>query len=207
MGPLLVLEGLPGHLGPLLVLGGLPRCLGPLGIVGGHLPSWFWGGTPNIWLPLGFWGATCPPISGSPTRGSSRGGPPAASLPLHPRYLGPPPSILGVSRGSPTQDVCLSSPPHPPGLTLKPPKYQEHDFRSAPQFLTPLVDRSAVAGYTTALNCAVRGHPKVGGGKFGVPLTNPPPTQGGGDEEKSLGVWGGYFWGALMLPPPPLSAR
>ncbi|XP_049648674.1 myosin-binding protein C, fast-type [Accipiter gentilis] len=46
------------------------------------------------------------------------------------------------------------------GLTLKPPKYQEHDFRSAPQFLTPLVDRSAVAGYTTALNCAVRGHPK-----------------------------------------------
>ncbi|XP_055556365.1 LOW QUALITY PROTEIN: myosin-binding protein C, fast-type, partial [Falco cherrug] len=46
------------------------------------------------------------------------------------------------------------------GLTLKPPEFQEHDFRSAPQFLTPLVDRSAVAGYTTALNCAVRGHPK-----------------------------------------------
>ncbi|KAK2510961.1 hypothetical protein Q9966_016774 [Columba livia] len=46
------------------------------------------------------------------------------------------------------------------GLTLKPPQFQEHDFRSAPQFLTPLVDRSAVAGYTTALNCAVRGHPK-----------------------------------------------
>ncbi|NXQ07815.1 MYPC2 protein, partial [Vidua macroura] len=45
-------------------------------------------------------------------------------------------------------------------LRLKPPQYQEHDFRSAPQFLTPLVDRSAVAGYSTALNCAVRGHPK-----------------------------------------------
>ncbi|XP_068026516.1 LOW QUALITY PROTEIN: myosin-binding protein C, fast-type-like, partial [Melanerpes formicivorus] len=47
-----------------------------------------------------------------------------------------------------------------PELRLKPPQYQEHDFRSAPQFLTPLVDRSAVAGYSTALNCAVRGHPK-----------------------------------------------
>ncbi|XP_030826103.1 myosin-binding protein C, fast-type-like, partial [Camarhynchus parvulus] len=45
-------------------------------------------------------------------------------------------------------------------LRLKPPQYQERDFRSAPQFLTPLVDRSAVAGYSTALNCAVRGHPK-----------------------------------------------
>ncbi|XP_074427463.1 myosin-binding protein C, fast-type-like, partial [Larus michahellis] len=46
------------------------------------------------------------------------------------------------------------------GLTLKLPQFQEHDFRSPPEFLTPLVDRSAVAGYTTALNCAVRGHPK-----------------------------------------------
>ncbi|XP_075268485.1 LOW QUALITY PROTEIN: myosin-binding protein C, fast-type-like, partial [Opisthocomus hoazin] len=45
-------------------------------------------------------------------------------------------------------------------LKLKPPQFQPHDFRSPPQFLTPLVDRSAVAGYTTALNCAVRGHPK-----------------------------------------------
>ncbi|XP_014117964.1 PREDICTED: myosin-binding protein C, fast-type [Pseudopodoces humilis] len=45
-------------------------------------------------------------------------------------------------------------------LRLKPPQYQERDFRSAPRFLTPLVDRSAVAGYSTALNCAVRGHPK-----------------------------------------------
>uniref|UniRef100_A0A8C3UVN8 Myosin binding protein C2 n=1 Tax=Catharus ustulatus TaxID=91951 RepID=A0A8C3UVN8_CATUS len=48
----------------------------------------------------------------------------------------------------------------PKAGTLKPPQYQERDFRSAPQFLTPLVDRSAVAGYSTALNCAVRGHPK-----------------------------------------------
>ncbi|XP_068779521.1 myosin-binding protein C, fast-type isoform X1 [Struthio camelus] len=46
------------------------------------------------------------------------------------------------------------------GLILKPMDYKEHDFRSAPKFLTPLVDRTAVAGYSTALNCAVRGHPK-----------------------------------------------
>uniref|UniRef100_A0A8V5GTE0 Uncharacterized protein n=1 Tax=Melopsittacus undulatus TaxID=13146 RepID=A0A8V5GTE0_MELUD len=45
-------------------------------------------------------------------------------------------------------------------LNLKPPQFKEHDFRSAPLFLTPLVDRSAVAGYSTALYCAVRGHPK-----------------------------------------------
>lgn len=39
--------------------------------------------------------------------------------------------------------------------------YKEHDFSMAPQILTPLVDRTVVAGYSTALNCAVRGHPKV----------------------------------------------
>lgn len=31
----------------------------------------------------------------------------------------------------------------------------------APKFLTPLLDRVVVAGYTAALNCAVRGDPKV----------------------------------------------
>lgn len=31
----------------------------------------------------------------------------------------------------------------------------------APKFLTPLIDRVVVAGYAAALNCAVRGHPKV----------------------------------------------
>ncbi|KAM9633457.1 myosin-binding protein C, fast-type [Trichechus inunguis] len=46
------------------------------------------------------------------------------------------------------------------GLTLKPFDYKEHDFRTAPKFLTPLIDRVVVAGYSTALNCAVRGHPK-----------------------------------------------
>ena len=51
----------------------------------------------------------------------------------------------------------------PPGLTLKMVPYKERDLRAAPQFLTPLVDRSVVAGYTVTLNCAVRGHPKVWG--------------------------------------------
>ncbi|XP_007955834.1 myosin-binding protein C, fast-type [Orycteropus afer afer] len=46
------------------------------------------------------------------------------------------------------------------GLTFKPFEYKEHDFRTAPKFLTPLIDRVVVAGYAAALNCAVRGHPK-----------------------------------------------
>uniref|UniRef100_A0A8C2QI21 Myosin-binding protein C, fast-type n=1 Tax=Cricetulus griseus TaxID=10029 RepID=A0A8C2QI21_CRIGR len=46
------------------------------------------------------------------------------------------------------------------GITLKPLEYREHDFRTAPKFLTPLTDRVVVAGYAAALNCAVRGHPK-----------------------------------------------
>ncbi|KAI5930703.1 Myosin-binding protein C, fast-type [Manis javanica] len=46
------------------------------------------------------------------------------------------------------------------GLTFKPFPYKEHDFRTPPKFLTPLPDRVVVAGYSAALNCAVRGHPK-----------------------------------------------
>uniref|UniRef100_A0A8C5T0M1 Myosin binding protein C2 n=1 Tax=Laticauda laticaudata TaxID=8630 RepID=A0A8C5T0M1_LATLA len=46
------------------------------------------------------------------------------------------------------------------GKLIKKYSYKEHDFSMAPIFLTPLVDRTVVAGYTTALNCAVRGHPK-----------------------------------------------
>lgn len=53
---------------------------------------------------------------------------------------------------------CISP---PPGITFKPFEYKEHDFRMAPKFLTPLPDRVVVAGYAAALNCAVRGHPKV----------------------------------------------
>ncbi|KAM9298862.1 myosin-binding protein C, fast-type-like [Gastrophryne carolinensis] len=46
------------------------------------------------------------------------------------------------------------------GLVYKPQDYKETDVTSAPKFLTPLIDRTVVAGYSTALNCAVRGHPK-----------------------------------------------
>ncbi|XP_056681544.1 myosin-binding protein C, fast-type isoform X3 [Monodelphis domestica] len=46
------------------------------------------------------------------------------------------------------------------GITFKPAEFREHDFRSAPKFLTPLLDRVVVAGYSAALYCAVRGHPK-----------------------------------------------
>lgn len=53
------------------------------------------------------------------------------------------------------------------GITLKSLEYREHDFRTAPKFLTPLTDRVVVAGYAAALNCAVRGHPKVPGWGWG----------------------------------------
>ncbi|KAM3923282.1 myosin-binding protein C, fast-type-like isoform 2-T2 [Leptodactylus fuscus] len=46
------------------------------------------------------------------------------------------------------------------GLIHKPRDYKEMDINEAPKFLTPLIDRVVVAGYSTALNCAVRGHPK-----------------------------------------------
>ncbi|XP_069804690.1 myosin-binding protein C, fast-type-like isoform X1 [Dendropsophus ebraccatus] len=46
------------------------------------------------------------------------------------------------------------------GLVYKPRDYREMDINEAPKFLTPLIDRVVVAGYSTALNCAVRGHPK-----------------------------------------------
>lgn len=46
---------------------------------------------------------------------------------------------------------------------MKPFEYKQHDFRTPPKFLTPLTDRVVVAGYSAALNCAVRGEPKVRG--------------------------------------------
>ncbi|XP_061910864.1 myosin binding protein Cb [Entelurus aequoreus] len=46
------------------------------------------------------------------------------------------------------------------GLELKASPYQEKDMSCVPKFTQPLVDRSAVAGYTTAISCAVRGFPK-----------------------------------------------
>uniref|UniRef100_A0A8C4EPA1 Myosin-binding protein C, fast-type n=1 Tax=Dicentrarchus labrax TaxID=13489 RepID=A0A8C4EPA1_DICLA len=47
-----------------------------------------------------------------------------------------------------------------PCLAYKPPPFKEKDISSSPKFTAPLVDRSVVAGYATAISCAVRGHPK-----------------------------------------------
>ncbi|XP_035510367.1 myosin binding protein Ca isoform X4 [Morone saxatilis] len=46
------------------------------------------------------------------------------------------------------------------GLAYNPPPFKEKDISRSPKFTAPLVDRSVVAGYATAISCAVRGHPK-----------------------------------------------
>ncbi|XP_061702428.1 myosin binding protein Ca [Syngnathoides biaculeatus] len=46
------------------------------------------------------------------------------------------------------------------GLEYNPPAFKEKDQSASPKFTAPLVDRSVVAGYTTAISCAVRGYPK-----------------------------------------------
>uniref|UniRef100_A0A8C4YGE3 Myosin binding protein C2 n=1 Tax=Gopherus evgoodei TaxID=1825980 RepID=A0A8C4YGE3_9SAUR len=68
-------------------------------------------------------------------------------------------NICGLS-DTPGAATPVPHPWPPLGIIFKPLDYQEHDFRMAPRVLTPLIDRTVVAGYSTALNCAVRGHPK-----------------------------------------------
>ncbi|XP_071318497.1 myosin binding protein Cb isoform X15 [Trachinotus anak] len=46
------------------------------------------------------------------------------------------------------------------GLELKTKPYKEKDMNCVPKFTQPLVDRSVVAGYSTAISCAVKGFPK-----------------------------------------------
>ncbi|KAM7387435.1 hypothetical protein PAMA_009856 [Pampus argenteus] len=46
------------------------------------------------------------------------------------------------------------------GLDYNRAPFIEKDKTSSPKFTAPLVDRSVVAGYTTAISCAVRGFPK-----------------------------------------------
>uniref|UniRef100_A0A673BPJ2 Myosin-binding protein C, fast-type n=1 Tax=Sphaeramia orbicularis TaxID=375764 RepID=A0A673BPJ2_9TELE len=46
------------------------------------------------------------------------------------------------------------------GLQYKPNPYKEKDMNCVPKFTQPLVDRSVVAGYSTAISCSVRGFPK-----------------------------------------------
>lgn len=45
---------------------------------------------------------------------------------------------------------------------------------SSPKFITPLVDRCVIAGYSAAISCAVRGYPKVrlSSYKYSSTLTN-----------------------------------
>ncbi|XP_054623563.1 myosin binding protein Cb isoform X2 [Dunckerocampus dactyliophorus] len=45
-------------------------------------------------------------------------------------------------------------------LELKQTPYQEKDMTCVPKFTQPLMDRTVVAGYTTAISCSVRGFPK-----------------------------------------------
>lgn len=47
------------------------------------------------------------------------------------------------------------------GLQQKQQPYKEKDTCSSPKFITPLMDRSVIAGYRAAISCAVRGQPKV----------------------------------------------
>lgn len=49
------------------------------------------------------------------------------------------------------------------GLIHKANPYKEKDMSCVPKFTQPLVDRSVVAGYSTAISCAVKGFPKVNG--------------------------------------------
>ncbi|XP_034716206.1 myosin binding protein Cb isoform X6 [Etheostoma cragini] len=46
------------------------------------------------------------------------------------------------------------------GLEIKTNPYKEKDMSCVPKFTQPLIDRCAVAGYSTAISCAVRGFPK-----------------------------------------------
>ncbi|KAF7661191.1 hypothetical protein LDENG_00267220 [Lucifuga dentata] len=46
------------------------------------------------------------------------------------------------------------------GLKLQSNPYKEKDMSCVPRFTQPLVDRSVVAGYSTAISCSVRGFPK-----------------------------------------------
>uniref|UniRef100_A0A8C8CYM1 Myosin-binding protein C, fast-type n=1 Tax=Oncorhynchus tshawytscha TaxID=74940 RepID=A0A8C8CYM1_ONCTS len=62
-----------------------------------------------------------------------------------------------------SEDFCLSKDTAiipKIGLEYNPPPFKEKDMQSAPKFIQPLLDRSVVAGYSTAISCAVRGYPK-----------------------------------------------
>uniref|UniRef100_A0A8C8BV97 Myosin-binding protein C, fast-type n=1 Tax=Oncorhynchus tshawytscha TaxID=74940 RepID=A0A8C8BV97_ONCTS len=49
----------------------------------------------------------------------------------------------------------------PSDLKYNKPAFKEKDMSSSPKFTAPLVDRVVVAGYSTAISCAVRAYPKA----------------------------------------------
>lgn len=56
----------------------------------------------------------------------------------------------------------FACPPHfSIGLVCKENPYKEKDMACMPKFTQPLVDRSVVAGYSTAISCSVKGFPRV----------------------------------------------
>uniref|UniRef100_A0A8C6KW35 Myosin binding protein Ca n=1 Tax=Nothobranchius furzeri TaxID=105023 RepID=A0A8C6KW35_NOTFU len=46
------------------------------------------------------------------------------------------------------------------GLMYNPKLFKEVGMNHSPKFIAPLLDRSVIAGYNTAISCAVRGYPK-----------------------------------------------
>ncbi|XP_048869647.1 myosin-binding protein C, fast-type-like [Brienomyrus brachyistius] len=46
------------------------------------------------------------------------------------------------------------------GLEYHPVSFKEKDMNCSPKFTQPLMDRSVIAGYSTAISCSVRGYPK-----------------------------------------------
>uniref|UniRef100_A0A1A8DE31 Myosin binding protein C, fast type a n=1 Tax=Nothobranchius kadleci TaxID=1051664 RepID=A0A1A8DE31_NOTKA len=46
------------------------------------------------------------------------------------------------------------------GLMYNPKLFKEVGMNHSPKFIAPLLDRSVIAGYSTAISCAVRGYPK-----------------------------------------------
>uniref|UniRef100_A0A7N8YGA7 Myosin-binding protein C, fast-type n=1 Tax=Mastacembelus armatus TaxID=205130 RepID=A0A7N8YGA7_9TELE len=60
-----------------------------------------------------------------------------------------------------SENICGLSEDAPPFcLVHKPIPYKEKDMCCVPKFTQPLVDRSVVAGYSTAISCSVKGYPK-----------------------------------------------
>ncbi|MEQ2197149.1 hypothetical protein XENOCAPTIV_024171 [Xenoophorus captivus] len=59
------------------------------------------------------------------------------------------------------------------GLEHKPAAFKEKDMACAPKFTQPLVDRSVVAGYSTAISCSVRGFPRNNQGVLTLNIRKP----------------------------------